>query len=93
MAFRWSRKRYARHAPDARRRLSDHVFQTYFDWREAAADVSDTYARWVHAPPEEVKRWFATYQLALDQEGAAASAYATALAHGERQLSGAVEGR
>ena len=83
--FRQRDDQSRRPALDAGRTLADGILETYIEWREAVVDVSDTYARWVHAPAGEVEHWFCMYNLALDQEDAAASAYAATMAEGERR--------
>jgi hypothetical protein len=71
-----------------RDRLADKAFQLYLDWRDECAAVDAAYRRWRHAARTESVFAFAAYTAALDREECAAVHYRTALAEGERLLSG-----
>jgi hypothetical protein len=71
-----------------RDRLADKAFQLYLDWRDECAAVDAAYRRWRGAARTESPFAFAVYTAALDREECAAVHYRTALAEGERLLSG-----
>jgi hypothetical protein len=56
------------------------------EWRETTDAVADTYGRWCLAPAVEEAAPFAAYLAALDQEQAAAGAYAASISELERPL-------
>ena len=70
--------------------MVDHLLEDYVDWRENARAVTGAYARWSCAPGSERAVRFAAYAATLDQEQAAAAAYAEAVTKVSRwvQLSG-----
>jgi hypothetical protein len=71
-----------------RDRLADKAFQLYLDWRDECSAVEAAYRRWRTAARTETRFAFAAYTAALDREECAAVHYRTALAEGERLLSG-----
>lgn len=54
----------------------DHAVLAYAEWRHASAAVRDAYGQWDSAPPADHACAHAAYLAAVDQEEAAASAYA-----------------
>lgn len=66
--------------------LVDEMLAYYIDWRHAAADVSDAYTRWLHAPPSEEPSRFSAYMAALDQEESEATSYALVVKNVERAM-------
>ena len=70
-----------------RDRLADKAFQLYLDWRDECQAVDEAYRRWRNAAGTDPFA-FVVYTAALDREECAAVHYRTALAEGERLLSG-----
>lgn len=66
--------------------MLDDLVDNYVDWRECARDVTGAYARWSRAPGRERAARFAAYTATLDQEQAAAGAYARAVSNVARWL-------
>jgi hypothetical protein len=58
--------------------LIDEMLSCYYEWRDEAAVVDETYRHWCTAPSAERERYFAVYIAALDQEESAAMTYAFA---------------
>lgn len=54
---------------------------SYIEWRAAADAAICAYRRWIDAPPPEREQRFSAYTAALDQEEAAATAYARSIAN------------
>jgi hypothetical protein len=66
--------------------LVDDMLARYVDWRQAVGIVGAAWARWREAPGDEEAFRFSAYLAALDQEEAAATAYAGALGDVRRWL-------
>ena len=52
--------------------LVDDFLESYFSWREEAADVRGAYADWCAAPERDAPWAFTAYRAALDREEYAA---------------------
>ena len=66
--------------------LVDDVLVMYWSWRESADAAADEYANWSGSPAAETDARFAAYTAAVDQEQAAANAYAEAVSELKRWL-------
>lgn len=66
--------------------LFDEALMYYHDWLDDAATVTDAYDHWCESPADEEAGRYAVYCAALDQEQAAARAYAASIAELERWL-------
>jgi hypothetical protein len=64
--------------------LIDEMLQCYAEWGESASGVTDAYSRWCGSRTAEGAQRFSAYISALDQEEAAATTYAGAVADIER---------
>ena len=64
--------------------MRDAILESYQRWCDAAAAVSRAYARWASAPACDEAPRHGAYTASLDQEAAAATAYAAAMASGQR---------
>ena len=67
--------------------LADEMLARYVDWREHADAVAEAYREWRDARLEEERLRFSSYVSALDQEEAAATAYACSIRAFQRWLS------
>jgi hypothetical protein len=61
--------------------LVDMALSSYIEWRTDADAAICAYRRWIDAPPPEREQRFSAYTAALDQEEAAATAYARSIAN------------
>jgi hypothetical protein len=60
--------------------IYEELLACYDEWREESSIVDELHRRWSTAPTDEREDRFCAYLAALDQEEAAAEAYALAVA-------------
>jgi hypothetical protein len=85
----FSRSTQAGPLPDATLDLVDSMLDSELAWRESVATVGSAYRTWCAAPDDDRGLAFSCYVAALDQEEAAAAAFAAS----SSQLEIAVAGR
>lgn len=71
-----------------RKQLIDRLMDAYVDWRNACAWVNNAYRSWAVDTGSRDAVMFELYMEALDAEGDAAEAYATAVSRVQTQLWG-----